>query len=423
MQHGNWIGGERRAAADGDRFVLRAPGRSKALKSYPRSRTPDLLAALAAMGAGGWSRFSEEDRRGRIRRAMRAFSAEADPHGTTAAVLGWSAEELTANVRPALTSAALGSDPPPWEAAGPILCAPHWSELAGGLVRALGVLLSGRAVCLLVPTPLSGLGDRLAECLIAAGIPGDGWALLHDDGGPGQGAQRCGLALAAAGAFAGVCLSGPDEAPNLSRATGRTGGREIPVGAVGAVGMGSIGSERAPWVASGAQLPFGTGVVEREPAAVQFHRLSRDEAVVTVDEDPERAAVEIVERSLGRSVLGGQLPGQVGLATCHPLLFSRFTAAVLTALEGEPAERPGALYPDPDHRGELERLRDLGLDEGAVLIHERPVQSGSGGAAGSPSGARGGSLGRLVFTNVEPEMRIAGVTGPVPLLLLMRGEA
>ena len=60
----------------------------------------------------------------------------------------------------------------------------------------------------------------------------------------------------------------------------------------------------------------------------------------------------------------------------------------------------------------LEAARGLGLNEGATLIHES--------RGGSPRTAGGGRIARLVFTNVEPKMRIWGLDRPAPLLLLSR---
>jgi hypothetical protein len=61
---------------------------------------------------------------------------------------------------------------------------------------------------------------------------------------------------------------------------------------------------------------------------------------------------------------------------------------------------------------ELERVRELGLDEGATLIAE--------GGPASRVENEWGNLFPLVFTNVEPGMRLARLERPMPVLLLQR---
>jgi hypothetical protein len=63
----------------------------------------------------------------------------------------------------------------------------------------------------------------------------------------------------------------------------------------------------------------------------------------------------------------------------------------------------------------LGAARDLGLDEGATLIHEDA-------GVGSRRAGGGAILVRLVFTNVEPHMRVAALRRPMPLLSILRGD-
>ena len=114
--------------------------------------------------------------------------------------------------------------------------------------------------------------------------------------------------------------------------------------------------------------------------------------------------------------MSGQLPGQVGLVTVDPRRLSAFTEELLAALEVEHVAEPCLPFVDRGLGALLEGQRDLGLDEGATLIHEG-LMSGS-----RPSG-QSAKLARLIFTNVEPRMRLLASSRPAPILLLVREDA
>ena len=159
---------------------------------------------------------------------------------------------------------------------------------------------------------------------------------------------------------------------------------------------------------------FGMGVRDPRSREVIFDTLRPAEVAVGVDECPEEAARKVLHMALGRDeTRSGQLACQIGRVAVHPKSLSRFTTALLAALE-EGGEVDPPLDPvEGDLPAFLEAARDLGLDEGATLIHEHRV--------GSPRRGVGGRIARLVFTNVEPKMRLWGLARPAPLLLLSRG--
>lgn len=396
--NGNWIGAERRPAADGDRFELQAvAGGAQPLGSWPRSRSLDLRDALeAAQGASAWAATPVGERCEVVARALDLLADDPDPDGISARATGLDAGELDEHMDALWTRLDGAADEDPWRGSrNPILCAPHWSEFFSGYADAILALEDGHTVCLVSSLPLPALADRLAETLQTAGVTPGAFNVLHDDQ---SGALRCASELAASGPVGGFCLSGPIDPP-VAPVQSRTG-RALPR----------------------KDLHFGAGLQSRVASENkprrEFRRLSRGAAFVGLDEDIEVAAERILQRGLGRPVLGGQLPGQAGLVTCDPRVFSRFTEALLMRLDTPEWAQKG-LYCDPDVVRELLLARELGLDEGATLIAE----SGPWAGGSSPSESAGGSLGWLVFTNVEPTMRLAGLTRPAPMLLLMRGEA
>lgn len=130
--------------------------------------------------------------------------------------------------------------------------------------------------------------------------------------------------------------------------------------------------------------------------------------------DPVREAERIVAAALGRiPALSGQREGHVARVVCDQRMFSALTAALLEEFDRMLADGPAALPPlEPDLPHHLARLRRLGLDEGATLLR--------GDESGSPGRGRSARLTPLVFTNVEPGMRLARAGRPAPVLSLIR---
>ncbi|MDB2576169.1 hypothetical protein N9Z54_03075, partial [Planctomycetota bacterium] len=150
-------------------------------------------------------------------------------------------------------------------------------------------------------------------------------------------------------------------------------------------------------------------------------RLSR-QASLGVEADPEDAALPegdlaeaaelVVEQAFGRGALGGFASDAVTSVLIRPDLFSAFTACLLETLE-ETDEDPWFAPPPWVQRDpRSQALRDLAggrrrvLDEGATLIHERRL------ARQAPCG--------LIFTNVEPRMKLAGEMSVPGALFLVR---
>lgn len=157
---------------------------------------------------------------------------------------------------------------------------------------------------------------------------------------------------------------------------------------------------------------FGAGVVEAREREVRLDRVGPRVVEVGLDQDPEVSARDVLDRAWGARALGGEAAHQVGRVRVHPRRLSRFTAALLAALEDGGAPDPHFDPVERDLGAFLERARGLGLDEGATLIHEARV--------GSPRSGGSGRIARLVFTNVEPRMQFWGLARPAPLLLLAR---
>ena len=157
---------------------------------------------------------------------------------------------------------------------------------------------------------------------------------------------------------------------------------------------------------------FGVGVVDVAAREVRLDLLSPRVVRVGLAEDPEGAARDVLEAAWGPAALGGEAADQVGRVRVHPRRLSRFTEALLAALEGWGGGEPPSGPVEGAQSTFLERARGLGLDEGATLIHEARV--------GSPRSGGSGRIARLVFTNVEPRMLLWGLARPAPLLLLAR---
>ena len=185
--------------------------------------------------------------------------------------------------------------------------------------------------------------------------------------------------------------------------------------------------EAAPEAAAGGGDPwFGLGAVDRPPAPILVRpRLARRlylgveadrEGEASLPEaDVAEAAELAVEQAFGRGALGGFASDAATSVLVRPDLFSAFTACLLETLE-ETDEDPWFAPPPWVQRDRGSRaLRDLAagrrrvLDEGATLIHERRLDRQV------PCG--------LVFTNVEPRMKLGGemcVPGTLSLVRALR---
>ena len=372
----------------GESYSVDRPGSpAESLGYWPCSRGADVDAVLGSLSSSSWARRAYRDRLACVRSAIEDVIAAPDPGGGVARALGLGSNELAPHAErlaPLLeTDELVGA-----AGEGTFLCAPDWSELFEGFAPAFRALVAGRAVCLLSSSPLPALADRLGDALEAAGVPSGSLAVLHDSG---RDALRCALE---SGGFGGASVGADARLAELCARWTRSSVR-------------------------GRRAPFGAGVVAlpAERLALEVRDLSRASRVLEMD-DPD--GPWLAEMAFGRSVLGGQLARRVGRVRCAPEVFSSLTTRLLEALEAPEDTgnvQAGPLYVDPRVHGELERSRQLGLDEGATLIHER-----SGPGSGSPRRQADASLGRLVFTNVEPGMRLAQPPRPAPLLLLGRAE-
>lgn len=289
--------------------------------------------------------------------------------------------------------------------------------------RVLQALASATRVALIGHPDLPSLGPRLTAALREGGVEpwrlaafdrADGAALGEIAGRPsvaldlidfdpveGRTLDRLRRlrALAAAEAVSTLRPSGRDRV--VSEGTSAAAGAEAAAGA-------------DPW--------FGLGAVDRPPMPILVRRRLSRQASLGVEADPVDAALPegdlaeaaelVVEQAFGRGALGGFASDAVTSVLIRPDLFSAFTACLLETLE-ETDEDPWFAPPPWVQRDpRSQALRDLAggrrrvLDEGATLIHERRL------ARQAPCG--------LVFTNVEPRMKLAGEMSVPGALFLVR---
>lgn len=174
---------------------------------------------------------------------------------------------------------------------------------------------------------------------------------------------------------------------------------------------------------------FGLGAVSRPPVPILARpRLARAlhlgveapvgraarpvRSVALREGDLAEAAEQVVEQAFGRGALGGFASDAVTTVHVRPNLLSTFTACLLETLveaDDDPwFEPPPWVRQDADGAAlrDVTAGRRLALDEGATLIHERRL--GGGGPVG------------LIFTNVEPRMKLAGEMSVPGTLSLLR---
>ncbi len=371
----NWIDARSTGAASGDGFeIAAASDRSRVLGRWPRSGRADAHAALAAAAQGGprWTRTPRSERAQLLREAARRLDAAPDPIGLIAARLSLEPSELAVHVEGlgsmlahviADERTALGV--PFGGMGGVAIHAPHWSEILREPARRLfAALAAGKSVVLLSDRRLPMAADAIASALAAAGLPPGAWSLLHDDGAT---ALRELLSHEVVDA---VCAAAP-------RAELQRVAREA-----------------------------------RARRALELVPLCNTSHVVGLADEPSSAAARVIEAAFGRArALSGQAPGQIGRVVCHERVFSKFTAALLAGLETD----RDLLHPIPPIDALAEsytsRVRELGIDEGATLLY--PPSS-----AAAPLNAE--RLNALVFTNVDPFLRLAALSRPGPCVCLMR---
>ncbi|GEM_PF-2086377 len=392
LSHLNRIGGREQPSESGHHFTVPS---GSALSSWPRSNHADLSQALASLrrGVQPWSELDEGTRLGFLERMREGLRSHPDLDGSLAGRLDLTSAELTEwmarkswseslqNGR--LVSRLVGT---PASAQGTVvLIRLHWGEMLWDLFECVAAeLLAGRVVLLLSDGKVPHLAARISDGLLDAQVPTDCWALLHDDG---DSVLRAALGDPGVGGFV---LSGPRVLGDLDERVAR---RE-----------------------------FGQGVLEACEPVWNQRQLSPRTVSVREDDDPGRAARQIAHELFGRiPSLSGQLPGMPTLVEVAPRILSEFTSELLRVLEeltagqGSELDRP-CTWVDAALATHLEQTLADGIDTGATLIHEqrRPAFSGD---------PLSGTISRLVFTNVEREMRLLEHTQPAPVLLLKRQDS
>lgn len=376
--HDNWIGGEWKPSSAEATFEVWTPtGPARRLGRWPRSGEEDLSEALAAArrSLGGWSRMPARERREILLDALSEDLFLGDPDGLLAARLGLQAEEVVPLVedarragRAVLANGRRRKGSRRGKRAGVCVMRVHGAALFDGLITRLWPrLAAGSVVCLVTDGRLPMIAEELCLALDHAGLPEGVVALL---GGDGDTLVRA--ALARSDVSRVELVDREDRASEFED-------REV-----------GGGSRLRLRPLRGRSLPVGGNI------------------------DPALEAERIVDAAFGRvRALSGQREGQVSRVVCDQRVFSALTAALLEEIDRLLEEGPDplpALEPDLPHY--VARLRRLGLDEGATLLR--------GDEPGSPLRGRGARLLPLVFTNVEPGMRLARAARPAPVLALMR---
>ena len=448
----NRIAGQAAAAASGRYFAVssrRYPWLEE--RRWPRSGPEDVERALEAAEAAApeWLGLGRAERHRRLVRAAEELEASggcdslAAPLGLEVGELAELLSERDLRLREGLELLREGAEGPSGAPSpGPGAFAAHWSELAAGaLMRLAPRLLAGHPGLVWSDPVLPEAGVLLTLALERAGLPAGTVALLHDD-------LSTSLEHAAVCGVAWVRARGPAATlRELARGLAR-------------------------------RVPPGTA-----PPELSLWPLQDATAVVLEGDAPALRARELALKAVGRSgTLSGQLPGQVGRVICHQRLFSRFSEEFLHGLEagsgsapertaGAPAVPPGVDNPglvplgspvpvlDGDLPGFVRRAWALGIDEGATPIHggeplvgraEVPAAARAGASATERTRASGGGPADLpadlpfgagledelprhgrppavvqpvVFTNVDPDLRLARLRRPSPVVRLLRAPS
>ncbi len=381
----NLIGGCWEPALEGGMFETRARSAPfEVTRRWPRSGAADALRALRVAGeaGAGWVALG---RAGRVRQLARlperleALGLEND----LARGLGLEPGELPpwlaqdpVRLRESLEMHLEGAD-----GAGAGVFQAHWSDVPGELVAQLAARLAAGHTAVIVSSPRLPLAAlAVAQAVRAAELPAGVVSVLHDD--------------------TGEALRGALGDPGVSWARLRAMDGEL-----------ARLAERLGGLAPGWNV---------QPVRGAVHGIEEQD-------DPLREAALVAEKAVGRSsTLSGQMPGQVGRIVCHQRLFSRFCEEFLACLETAPdVQRPVAVI-DGDLPEHVRGAWALGLDEGATPIFggEPLLRSAAPpDSIGSKGGRPPRAIPPVVFTNVEPGLRLAGLGRPAPVLALIRGTS
>lgn len=374
-------------AVAGGRFELPARGAHGAASTWARSTAADVERALTSLAcsAQAWHGTDPAQRRAILDRASSCLLSHPDPEGQALDAIGLGAGDraaLLVGLEQALedTRAQIVGD----DAPGITGLRSSWSQRLAGPARSVFTeLAAGRVVLLFSDGCVPAFANRLADVLLEAGLPPAALALLHDDGD---------AALQAAAV---------DRRLSRLRVWGHSQDK----------------ARCAPIFARAAHSThFGAGVLGADQGRdMKFELLRREHRTVDPGQDPAVAVDQILQAAFGRlQTLSGQASEQVGSVEIAPRRISTFTETLLVALEAEGAADPALEPIEADMAAQLEQVRELGLNEGATLIHEARVPSRL-----ASNGAR---IARLVFTNVEPRMRLHDWSRPSPVLLISRSE-
>ncbi len=378
----NWIAGRWSPAASGLEFDARRHG------IWPRSGADDVAAALEGIeaAAGEWRALAPDTRVTKLGEVLDLWEDEGAGEARFASAIGLEPEELDDSCDAALELGdALLAAPAPTATGGVTLARAAAGGLGAALVRVtFPALLEGSGVLLLSDADAPELALGLCELFEDVGLPRGLVALVHDD------ASTSFRAALASGLVSRVSLSEHEErVASATRILERSAGAE-----------------------GSAQTGFGGGLRQQNPPRLEASVLVQRQHVVHLDDSPEDAARAVAAAAFGREVLGGQAGGAVGRVLCHERHFSRFTEALLAALDALPT---GCRVFDRGLSQHLSGRLRLGLDEGATL-----VRGGGPGAEGSRRRSSDAILGASVFTNVEPRMTLSRADRPAPVLCLLR---
>ncbi|MEM9379056.1 MAG: hypothetical protein AAGB93_03825 [Planctomycetota bacterium] len=389
--------------------------------TWPRSATEDLGEALDLLAeASTDAPTSVED--ADLDPLAHALASDSALQEDLAAALGDIAESAHFQVtgdrlRAELQRLAGGSREVDVPDADVVALAPHWSEpLARAAARAVRAARRGSTLLVLTDPCLPRFGLTLAGALARVGVASERIAVLHGDGSdvlravaarPDVGVDAVRPSAFTTGIAGTLAALRDDAQATEMRPRESDEGSNAEGTAEGWFGRGVVARPAAPLRV---RIPLGSDVVVGE---VDW-RGREDDAVRLPADDLGEAAEEVVERAFGRGVLGGFSSDAAARVVVERGAFSRFTECLLDVLsdaDGDPwFDAPAwALRSGGRTRRSLAAGRRIGLDEGATLVHERRS------VAGDPE-PRG-----LVFTNVEPRMRLGGALRVPGVLALVRG--